>query len=99
MTSTEAKEASMLNQERRGLLGLKQEGGTKPKDWPKESYLQQKITEDVNVNAFFFFFFFSAEGIKAQDQLASWGQKTNSGQTQKRYLQLKCFLFLIGYSL
>ena len=27
---------------------------------------------------------FSAEGIKTQDQLASWGQKVNSGKTQKR---------------
>ena len=27
----------------------------------------------------FFLFFCSAEGIKAQDQLVSWGQKTNSG--------------------
>lgn len=42
MISTEAKEVSMLNQEGRGLLELKQEGGTKPKDWPKGSSLVLK---------------------------------------------------------
>ena len=69
MTSAEAKDASTLNKKGRVPVGPNHGGGTKPRDWPRESSLELKHQIPVSAieNHYFMLmlmYSFSAEGIK-----------------------------------